>query len=108
MAPRALVAGNPPDLDELWRDLNRKLSGLMGNKGGGGRGDGLRPDNTPPDMKGTGIGIGLISGLAALIWLGTGFFIVQEGQQAVVTQFGRYHSTVGGDQLAHTVSGAKP
>ena len=31
---------------------------------------------------------------AALVWLGTGFFIVQEGQNAVITQFGRYHSTV--------------
>jgi len=30
-----------------------------------------------------------------LIWLGTGFFIVQEGQQAVITQFGKYKSTVG-------------
>jgi modulator of FtsH protease HflK len=30
-----------------------------------------------------------------VIWLGTGFFIVQEGQQAVITQFGKYHSTVG-------------
>jgi membrane protease subunit HflK len=29
------------------------------------------------------------------IWASTGFFIVQEGQQAVITQFGRYHSTVG-------------
>lgn len=46
-------------------------------------------------MKGTGLGIGVIAGLAVLIWLGTGFFIVQEGQQAVITQFGRYHSTVG-------------
>jgi membrane protease subunit HflK len=26
--------------------------------------------------------------------LATGFFIVQEGQQAVITQFGKYHSTV--------------
>ncbi|MDO8312377.1 MAG: FtsH protease activity modulator HflK, partial [Sideroxyarcus sp.] len=30
-----------------------------------------------------------------LIWLGTGFFIVQEGQQAVITQFGKYKSSVG-------------
>ena len=30
-----------------------------------------------------------------LIWLGSGFFIVQEGQQAVITQFGRYKPTVG-------------
>jgi len=33
--------------------------------------------------------------VAVLIWLGTGFFIVNEGQQAVVTQFGRYKATVG-------------
>ena len=37
----------------------------------------------------------LIAGVAVLIWLGTGFFIVQEGQQAVITQFGKYKSTVG-------------
>jgi membrane protease subunit HflK len=82
----------PPDLDELWRDFNRKLSGLFGGRGGrnGGTGSG-----GPPDMKSAGIGIGLISAIAVLIWLGTGFFIVQEGQQAVITQFGKYHSTVG-------------
>lgn len=33
--------------------------------------------------------------MAVLIWLGSGFFIVQEGQQAVITQFGKYNSTVG-------------
>ncbi len=92
VARKAPGGGQPPDLDELWRDLNRKLTGLLGNKGGGG---GVRGNSPEPDMKGTGIGIGLIAGLAGLIWLGTGFFIVQEGQQAVVTQFGRYHSTVG-------------
>ena len=83
----------PPDLDELWRDFNRKLSGLFGGRGGrnGGTGSG----GGTPDMKGAGIGIGLIGAIAVLIWLGTGFFIVQEGQQAVITQFGKYHSTVG-------------
>ncbi len=90
--PRGNRPGNtqgPPDLDELWRDLNRKLSGLFG---GGGRGG---SSSTPPDMKGAGFGIGLILAIVALIWLGTGFFIVQEGQQAVITQFGKYKSTVG-------------
>lgn len=86
-------AGQPPDLDELWRDLNRKISGLFGGKpprgpqGGG--------NAKPPEMKGAGIGAGVIGGIAVLIWLGSGFFIVQEGQQAVITQFGKYHSTVG-------------
>ena len=46
-------------------------------------------------MKSAGIGVGLIAAVAVLIWLGTGFFIVQEGQQAVITQFGKYKSTVG-------------
>ena len=89
----------PPDLDELWRDFNRKLGGLFG--GGKGR----RPDNGggfnggggnfQPDMKSAGIGAGLVAAVVVLIWLGTGFFIVQEGQQAVITQFGRYKNTVG-------------
>ena len=94
----------PPDLDELWRDFNRKLGGLFGggknnnpNRSGFGRGNGGGGNNGgfQPDMKSAGIGVGLIGSVAVLIWLGTGFFIVQEGQQAVITQFGKYHSTVG-------------
>ena len=46
-------------------------------------------------MKNAGLGAGLIAAVVLLIWLGTGFFIVQEGQQAVITQFGKYKSTVG-------------
>ena len=104
--PRRGANQGPPDLDELWRDFNRKLGGLFGNvKGGGprrhahsrwrrrfgsGGGGGFQPD-----MKSAGIGMGLVAAVAVLIWLGTGFFIVQEGQQAVITQFGKYHSTVG-------------
>jgi membrane protease subunit HflK len=94
----------PPDLDELWRDFNRKLGGLFGgNKpgqrargtGGGMGGGNGGPGSFQPDMKSAGIGIGLIAIVAVLIWLGTGFFIVQEGQQAVITQFGKFKSTVG-------------
>jgi modulator of FtsH protease HflK len=87
----------PPDLDELWRDFNRKLGGLFGGKGrrpdNGGFGGG--GGNFQPDMKSAGIGAGLVVAVVILIWLGTGFFIVQEGQQAVITQFGRYKSSVG-------------
>lgn len=82
----------PPDLDELWRDFNRKLSGVFtGNKGegNGGKGGGFTPD-----PKGASIGVGLIAGLIALVWAGSGFFIVQEGQQAVVMSFGRFSHTV--------------
>ena len=96
----------PPDLDELWRDFNRKLNGLFGgnknsrgrpnnnlggnNGGGDGSGGG---GGFQPDMKSAGIGAGLIAAVAVLIWLGTGFFIVQEGQQAVITRFGEIKGT---------------
>jgi membrane protease subunit HflK len=91
----------PPDLDELWRDFNKKLSGLFGGKGPGPqRGRDERPPGGDggggfqPDMRSAGIGAGLIAVVAALVWLGSGFFIVQEGQQAVVMTFGRFSHTV--------------
>ena len=77
----------PPDLDELWRDFNRKLNGIFKRGGGGnqppgaGGGDG-------PGFKGAGTGLGVMGGLAALLWLASGFFIIPEGQSAVVLQFG--------------------
>ncbi|HRY88911.1 MAG: FtsH protease activity modulator HflK [Rubrivivax sp.] len=86
----------PPDLDELWRDFNRKLSGMFGKRGQSPGGPPDRPDGGgpfQPNMKGAGIGAGLIAGVVALVWLGSGVFIVQEGQQAVVTSFGRYAYT---------------
>jgi membrane protease subunit HflK len=82
----------PPDLDELWRDFNRKLSGMFGGKSGGPTGSG--GSGGSPDMRGAGIGVGLIAGVVALGWLASGFFIVQEGQQGVVTSFGKYSKTV--------------
>jgi modulator of FtsH protease HflK len=99
----------PPDLDELWRDFNRKLGGLFGgkqaprggqpdwnrhNQNNGGNGSGSGGGGYQPDMKSAGIGAGLIGVIALLIWLGTGFFIVQEGQQAVITRFGALNRTV--------------
>ena len=84
----------PPDLDELWRDFNRKLSNLFGGKPDGGGAGNSGPDNFQPDMKSAGIGVGLIAGVVLLIWAGSGVFIVQEGSQAVVTTFGRYTNTL--------------
>lgn len=93
-------ASGPPDLDELWRDFNRKLGQLFGGKGGpsrpqgsGGPGGGSGGPQIPVFLK--NLGLGVVLAAALLVWLGTGFFIVQEGQQAVITQFGKYHATVG-------------
>ncbi|WP_374592587.1 FtsH protease activity modulator HflK [Aquabacterium sp.] len=81
--------GGPPDLDELWRDFNRKLSQLFSGPPVNAGGDGP----SSPDMRGAGGGLGFFVGLLLLIWLGSGFFIVQEGQQAVVMSFGRFSRT---------------
>jgi len=95
---RGQGSGQPPDLDELWRDLNRKLGNLFGGRGGAGgngKGPGRPGGGLRPDGKSAGLGLGLIAGIVFVIWLGSGFFIVQEGQQAVITRFGKYQSTVG-------------
>ncbi|MGA7777158.1 MAG: FtsH protease activity modulator HflK [Paraburkholderia sp.] len=77
----------PPDLDEMWREFNRKLSGVFGRKGmGGGSG---RPDNG----RGARIGVGIVIGVLIAIYLGSGVFVVQDGQAGVVTQFGKYRYT---------------
>jgi membrane protease subunit HflK len=82
----------PPDLDELWRDFNRRLNGLFGKRGGSGGnrggGGGFRPD-----ARGAGLGVLAVLGAALVIWFGSGFYIVQEGQVGVVTTFGRFSET---------------
>ena len=86
--------GGPPDLDQVWRDFNDRLGGLFGRRKGGP--DAPRPSSggplgpTPRQSK---IGLGILVAAAILFWLGSGFFIVQEGQVAVITQFGKYIAT---------------
>ncbi|MFL9964151.1 FtsH protease activity modulator HflK [Paraburkholderia sediminicola] len=79
----------PPDLDEMWRDFNRRLSRIFGRKGGGAGGG--RPDNG----RGARIGVGIVIGVLIAIYLGSGVFVVQDGQAAVVMQFGKYRYTAG-------------
>lgn len=82
----------PPDLDELWRDFNRRLNGLF-RRGGGPRGP-VGNGGEPPSMKGAGAGIGLLALVGVLLWLASGFYIVQEGQASVVLRFGEYKQLV--------------
>ncbi len=79
----------PPDLEELWRDLNRRLSGMFDKKGGGGNGGGNRPpvEFSPKFLGG---GISLIVGVVILAWLASGFYIVDASQRGLVLQFGKY------------------
>lgn len=84
----------PPDLDELWRDFNRRLNRMFG-KGGGGS-EPPRGGGGPqmPTMKGAGAGLGLIAGVGFLLWLGSGFYIIQEGQAAAILRFGEFRYMV--------------
>ncbi len=76
----------PPDLDELWRRINERLSGLFGNRTpGDGGGDGL--------PSGGGNLVGLLIGVLLLVWVASGFYIVDTGQRGVVLRFGKYAET---------------
>ena len=84
----------PPDLEELWRDFNRRLAGLFGNKGGGGDNGGDAGNRMPSiSPKQFGGGIGIILMLVAVVWLGSSFYIVDASQRGVVLQFGRFKET---------------
>lgn len=86
-------SGGPPDLDEVWRDFNKRLGGLLGKRsrrGGPPSGGGGMPHLPGPSPKFL-ITLFLI---AVLLWLASGFMIVQEGQVAVVTRFGKYTHTL--------------
>ena len=87
----------PPDLDELWRDFNRRLSGLFRGKDGGGdrSGGGTGPGGEGPNPRHAWLGIGVVAAALFLIWMGTGVYTVQAGQVAVVSTFGRFVGTVG-------------
>jgi modulator of FtsH protease HflK len=79
----------PPDLDQLWRNFNKKLNNLFKRKGGGGSvpGGGEPGDGGPKRYGGS---IGLLVGLLLLLWIGSGFYIVNEGQRGIVLRFGKY------------------
>jgi membrane protease subunit HflK len=81
----------PPDLDELWRDFNRRINRLLGRKNGDG---GPGPSNIK-EGRGGHLGLGIVIGVLVAIYLGSGVYIVQEGQAGVVLQFGRYKYTTG-------------
>ncbi len=79
--------GGPPDLEDLLRKLNAKIAALLGGKGGGKNG------GAGQGVPGIGGGLGLIVLIAVLIWLGSGFYIVDASQRGVVLRFGKQVET---------------
>ena len=83
-------SGGPPDLDEFFKNLSEKLNALLGggNKkrsGGGG--------NFPSGPKLNSMAMSIIGSLLFVVWLLTGFYVIQPAESGVVTQFGRHVNT---------------
>jgi len=75
------------DLDDVLRNLQRRLAALFG-RGGGANGGG---QTTPSFAK----GLATVAVLIAAVWLASGTYRVDAQERAVVLRFGSYVKTVG-------------
>lgn len=71
----------PPDIDEVVRNMKRKLDGIFG----GSSPDGGEITNAGP------AGIGLILLVAFLVWILSGIYIVDPAERGVVIRFGAFN-----------------
>lgn len=84
-----------------WGQNDSQRPSQSGDNGGWGqshRGSGSRGGMPRlPSVNGKGVGaiVGLVLALAAVGWMMSGLFTVQEGEKAVVLTFGQYTHTVG-------------
>jgi membrane protease subunit HflK len=80
-----------PDLDEVVRDMQRKLRGLFGGRGGGNGGGGKKGGGGA-----SAFGFGFILLIIAVVWFvmpGSGWYQVGPQQAGVVLRFGEYSRT---------------
>jgi membrane protease subunit HflK len=78
----------PPDLDEIVRKLQERVSGLLGGgKGSGGSGGGPGVGDLSAKT------IGIIAAIVFIGWLFTGIYIVEPAERGVVKRFGAYTKT---------------
>jgi len=89
---KKILAANqdgPPDLDELFKDLKNKMNRVLGGKASGGGNNGQNPNSSGSQLSADNIPTGPIIIIVALIWLATGFYIVDQGSRGVVFTFGK-------------------
>ena len=77
----------PPDLDEVFKNLQKKFGSLFGGGGGG------RSGGSGTSMPGSGFGIGLVIAILLIFWIATGFYKIEEAERGVVFQFGKHVDT---------------
>ncbi|MFL2980375.1 MAG: FtsH protease activity modulator HflK [Methylophilaceae bacterium] len=91
-----MAAGNegPPDLDELFTDLRKKVDNMFKTKSNNNNnGSGLNGNKEPIDANPGGLSVGKIFLIVLLIWMATGFYIVDQGSRGVVLRFGKNTET---------------
>jgi membrane protease subunit HflK len=81
---RAQNNDGPPDLDQVLRDVSRKINALFG----GGGNNSYQPNGNNNNLN-INIPVLPIIGLVALIWLSTGFYKVDSGSLGVEQRFGK-------------------
>lgn len=81
----------PPDLDEVLRNVNKKINTIFGGKDGKGGNDGGSRGKEPRHYSSGSIIVILM--LLLVVWVGSGFYIVNEGHRGVVLRFGAYVDT---------------
>jgi membrane protease subunit HflK len=80
----------PPDLDQVVKDLQRRLRSLFG----GGGGSGPRPAGGATGGGGRGsLNLGYIVVAALALWAMTGFYQNDAAERSVITRFGKYVGT---------------
>ncbi len=85
---------NPPDLDKVVKDIQDKLGGLFGGKGGGGQdGGGSASSGGPGKGAAAGMGILILLVVGGMI-LANMIHIIQPAERGVVLRFGKYVDTI--------------
>src|SRR5882762_2017820 len=75
------------DLDDVLRNLQRRLSALFGRGGGGAGG--------APSSASFNRGLGSALVLIAAVWIGSGIYRVDAQERAIILRFGKYEQTSG-------------
>ena len=80
----------PPDLDDIFRKLSKKLGGLGGGKGSGSGGNATQSPRPPMG----GRVVGIVAAAVVIIWAASGFYTIKEAERGVVTRFGKFSHLV--------------
>ena len=78
----------PPDLDDIFRKLSKKLGGFGGGKGGSSN------SSQGPRAPMGGRVVGIAAAAVVIIWAASGFYTIKEAERGVVTRFGKFSHLV--------------